>query len=307
MFRSYCALGLLDGDFGLLDLLAQVAQLLHALFLGLPLRLQRVAIGLQIGQLFFELGQPIARGGVLLLLQRLALDLQLHGAARDFVQLGRHAVDLGAQLGGGLIDEIDGLIRQKTIRDVAIGQHGGGDQGGILDADAVMDFVALAQAAQDRDGVLDRRLIDHDRLEAAFQRGILLDVLAIFVERGRADAVQFAAASMGLSRLPASIAPSALPAPTTVCSSSMNRMISPCASCTSFSTALRRSSNSPRNLAPAMRAPMSRATMRSFLQPFRHVAADDALGQTFDDGRLADARARRSAPGCSWCGATAPG
>ena len=34
-------------------------------------------------------------------------------------------------------------------------------------------------------------------------------------------------ASMGLSRLPASIAPSALPAPTTVCSSSMNRMMSP--------------------------------------------------------------------------------
>ena len=34
-------------------------------------------------------------------------------------------------------------------------------------------------------------------------------------------------ASAGLSRLPASIAPSALPAPTMVCSSSMNRMIRP--------------------------------------------------------------------------------
>ena len=50
-----------------------------------------------------------------------------------------------------------------------------------------------------------------------------------------------------------------------------------------------RSSNSPRNLAPAIRAPMSRATILLVLEPFRHVAADDALGQAFDDGRLADA------------------
>src|ERR1039457_5800669 len=74
-------------------------------------------------------------------------------------------------------------------------------------------------------------------------------------------------ASMGFSRLPASIEPSALPAPTTVCSSSMKRTISPADSCTSFSTALRRSSNSPRYLAPAIRAPMSSDTMRLFLSP----------------------------------------
>src|SRR5947208_1515761 len=61
-------------------------------------------------------------------------------------------------------------------------------------------------------------------------------------------------ASMGLSRLPASMAPSAFPAPTTVCSSSIKRMMSPSADWTSFKTALRRSSNSPRNFAPALRA-----------------------------------------------------
>ena len=58
-----------------------------------------------------------------------------------------------------------------------------------------------------------RRLADQDLLEAALQRGVLLDVLAVFVERGGADAVQLAARSAGLSMLPASIAPSALPAP----------------------------------------------------------------------------------------------
>ena len=69
-------------------------------------------------------------------------------------------------------------------------------------------------------------------------------------------------ARAGLSRLPASIAPSPAPAPTTVWTSSMKSTTSPIDSCTSFSTAFRRSSNSPRNLAPAIRAPMSRASSR---------------------------------------------
>ena len=69
-------------------------------------------------------------------------------------------------------------------------------------------------------------------------------------------------ARAGLSMLAASAAPSAAPAPTMVCSSSMNRMIWPSASATSRSTALSRSSNSPRYLLPAIRAPMSRDTRR---------------------------------------------
>ena len=69
-------------------------------------------------------------------------------------------------------------------------------------------------------------------------------------------------ASIGLSRLAASTAPWAAPAPTIVCSSSRNRMIVPSASETSFSTAFSRSSNSPRYSAPAISAPMSSAITR---------------------------------------------
>ena len=96
-------------------------------------------------------------------------------------------------------------------------------------------------------------------------------------------------ASIGFSMLEASIEPSAAPAPTTVCSSSMKRMTWPSASAISLRTAFSRSSNSPRYFAPATSAPMSSATMRLFLQAFGHVAADDALRQPFDDGGLADA------------------
>ena len=65
----------------------------------------------------------------------------------------------------------------------------------------VVALVALLEPAQDRDGVLHGGLIDHHRLEAAFQGGVLLDVLAVLVERGRADAVQFAAGQHRLEQV----------------------------------------------------------------------------------------------------------
>ena len=74
-------------------------------------------------------------------------------------------------------------------------------------------------------------------------------------------------ASIGFSIFPASIAPSVFPAPTIRCSSSIKRMISPSLFLTSSSTALSRSSNSPRYLAPATKAPISSANILLFLSP----------------------------------------
>ena len=96
-------------------------------------------------------------------------------------------------------------------------------------------------------------------------------------------------ASIGLIMLPASIAPSAAPAPTIVCSSSTNVMTSPAASVISLRTAFSRSSNSPRYLAPAIIEPMSRAIEALVLQALGHVAVGDAPGEALDDGGLADA------------------
>src|SRR5579872_7531356 len=57
----------------------------------------------------------------------------------------------------------------------------------------MVDFIPLAQPAQDRDRILDRRFADHHRLEAALESRVLFDVLAVFVKRGGADRVQFTA------------------------------------------------------------------------------------------------------------------
>ena len=96
-------------------------------------------------------------------------------------------------------------------------------------------------------------------------------------------------ASIGFSRLAASTAPSAAPAPTIVCSSSMKRTIRPSAAWTSLSTALSRSSNSPRYLAPASRRADVERDHAAVAKALGDVAGDDPLGEALDDRRLADA------------------
>ena len=59
-------------------------------------------------------------------------------------------------------------------------------------------LVAVAQTLEDLDGVLHRGLADLHRLEPALQGGVLLDVLAVLVEGGGADRLQFAAGQLGL-------------------------------------------------------------------------------------------------------------
>ena len=54
------------------------------------------------------------------------------------------------------------------------------------------------------------------------------------------------------------------PAPTSVCNSSINKIMTPLDCSTSFTTAFNRSSNSPRNFVPATKDPTSRETISRF-------------------------------------------
>ena len=85
------------------------------------------------------------------------------------------------------------LSGRIAVGDVARREVGGGLYGLVADRDLVVLLVALADAHEDLDGLLERRLLDHDRLEAALERRVALDVLAVLVEGGRADALQLAA------------------------------------------------------------------------------------------------------------------
>ena len=200
--------------------------------------------------------------------ERGPLDLELADAPLDDVDLERHRVDLDAQPRRGLVDEVDRLVGELPAGDVAIREHRGRDERGVLDADAVVHLVALLQPAQDRDRVLDRRLRRRtpagSDARARRPSRCTCGTRRASSRRSRRSSPR---ASIGLIMLPASTAPSAPPAPTSVCSSSMNVMISPSESAISLSTALNRSSNSPRYFAPATIEPMSSATTRLLRRP----------------------------------------
>ena len=58
----------------------------------------------------------------------------------------------------------------------------------------MIDLIALFKSAEDGDGVLNGRLIDLNGLESAFERRVLFDVLAVLLERRRADDLHLTAA-----------------------------------------------------------------------------------------------------------------
>ena len=82
-----------------------------------------------------------------------------------------------------------------------MGKGSCGDKRLVMYLYAVEYFVALLQTAQDGNGIFDGRFIDHDRLEAPLERGVLFDIFAVFVQGGRTDAVEFAAGEHGFEQV----------------------------------------------------------------------------------------------------------
>ena len=284
------ALGGLDLVPRLLDLLLDARHAFDHLPLAAQARIQAAALLLQVGQLALDGRQALLRRGVALLLQRLALDFELHDLALDLVQLGRVGGDLHAQAAGGLVDQVDGFVGQEAVGDVAVRQRGRGDHGRVGDAHVVMHLVALLQPAQDRDGVFDGRLVHQHRLETPFERRVLLDVLAKFVQRRRADGVQLAARQHRLEHV-----------------AGVHRALGRARADDGVQLVDEQDDLPGRvgdlfqhglepllELAAVLRARDQRAHVERdhalLLQPFGHVAADDALRQPLDDGGLAHAR-----------------
>ena len=139
--------------------------------------------------------------GIGLLFQADLLDLQLGDAVGQIIHLAGHTVHLSLDHGAGFIHQVDGLIRQEAVGDIAVREGCGGDQRIIADLHAVEHLIALLQAAQDGDGVLHCWLIHLHRLEPALQCGIFFDILAVLVQRGRTDAVQLAPGQHGLEQV----------------------------------------------------------------------------------------------------------
>jgi hypothetical protein len=132
------------------------------------------------------------------------------------------------------------------------------------------------------------RGLDDDRLEAALQGAVLLDVLAVLVERGGADALDLAAGQGRLEHV-GGVDGALGPAGADQRVQLVDEQDDVAARRTSFMTALMRSSNWPRYLVPATIMARSSTTIRRSARISGTCLVDDLLGQALDDGRLADA------------------
>src|SRR5690606_35307595 len=83
-----------------------------------PLRLHAIPLRRERGDLLAHLLDARLAGAIRLALEGLLLGLELHERALRLIDGERHAVDLHLDLAGGLVDEVDGLVRQEALRDV---------------------------------------------------------------------------------------------------------------------------------------------------------------------------------------------
>ncbi len=268
---------------GLLDVVAA----LHGGLLRLPDLVQVGELALQALDLGLQGVEALPGGLVGLLLDGLALDLELDHAPFQAVHDLGLGIDLHADARGGLVDQVDGLVGQLAVGDVAVRQGGGGDDGRVGDVHGVVDLVAFLQAAQDGDGVLDTGLVHQHLLEAPFQGGVLLHVLAVLVQGGGAHAVQLTARQGGLEHVAGIHGALGLAGAHHGVQFVDEQDDLPFL----LGKIIQHGLEAFLELAAELGAGDQRSHVQGqqalALEAFRHLAIDDALGQALDDGGLA--------------------
>ena len=136
------------------------------------------------------------RGGLLVIL---ALDsvfllrAQLRRLLVKNLNLGRGGHPLNAQASARLINQVNGLIRQESVGNIACRQVHGSLDRLVGNGYAVVSLVLIAHTLENLHGEVLGRLVHLNWLEAAFQCGVLLNVLAVLVQGGGTDGLQLAA------------------------------------------------------------------------------------------------------------------
>src|SRR4051812_1048316 len=248
---------------------------------------------LEVALLVRELALAIAK--VRGLLELLVLDRGLLVAPRRLDLLlelpvdGRGGHRLDAHARGGLVDEVDRLVGQLPVGDVPVRELGGRLQRLVGDVHLVVLLVAVAQALEDLHGLVGRRLVDADLLEAALESRVALQVLAVLVERRRADRLELAAGERrledrgGVDRALGG-----------ACADEVVKLVDEQDDVAALGDLLHHLLEALLELAAVLRAgdegcEIQRVDLLA-LEQLGHVSVRDALGEALDDGGLADAR-----------------
>ena len=117
--------------------------------LHLPAFRQVSRLLFKLHQLGFEFFKTFFRGFVCFFFKGRALNFHLQYLAIKLVYFFWLAVYFHTASAGGLIHQVDGLIRQEPIRNVAVRQGGRCDQRTVGDLHAMMNFIFFFQSTQD--------------------------------------------------------------------------------------------------------------------------------------------------------------
>ena len=109
------------------------------------------------------------------------------------LQFMRRRIDFHADPCRRFVHDVDSLIGQVAVGNIAGRQFDGSPYGFVGDTGLVEGFVPIAQAEEDGYGIFFIRFTDLDGLETPSQGGIFFKMLLIFVSRRRPDALQIAA------------------------------------------------------------------------------------------------------------------
>ena len=268
---------------------AQVADLVVAGLLRIPAGLEAAQLLASVRELVLQLLQALLAGRILGLLELHLLHLVARDLALQLVDLLRGGVELHAQVRCRLIDQIDGLVGQLTAGNIAVRERRGGDQRVVADRHLVVRLVTLLQATQNRDRVLHARLAHEHLLETTLKRRVLLDVLAVLVQRGRADQAKLAARQHGLEH----VAGIHRAFGRASADDRMNLVDERDDLAVGVLDFVEHALEALLELATILRAgnhrPQIEADELLVLQRGRHIAGHDTLGEALHDGGLADA------------------
>ena len=216
-----------------------------------------------------------------------ALHAQVAQGVIRLANVGRLLHAVHAHPRRALVDEVDGLVGQVALGDVAGGQEDGRLDGLVGDEQVVVLLISALDALEDLDGLVGRRFIDAHLLEAALQGGVALNVLAVLVQRCRADALQFAAGQRRLEDV-GRVDRAAGRARADEHVDLVDEQDG-VARLKLFDDALQAFLELAAVHRPGDQAAHVQLQDALAMQRLRHLAVDDALRQPFDDGRLAHA------------------
>ena len=130
------------------------------------------------------------------------LSLEVFGLNQTLVNdLGINKVEGQIHLGSSLIQEVNSLVWQEAILDVAVGEKRSSFDGRICVLDVMVVFVFFLNPFEDGNGFFYRRLVYLNGLHTALQCSVLLND-TVFIESGCSDHLEFSASQSWFENVP---------------------------------------------------------------------------------------------------------